>query len=141
MKPVPNPVIREGFGPRYEHLSKQSSEILLHCIMADSGKTTVAEGVINDLPFPSAVVQKRVMALNLPIKFTTPAYLAISALCKGPGHAVVLLIDVLTQYEGQEVTTGMLCDLYPEGFYENESLGELIDKFMKPKKTKWSELY
>ena len=51
------------------------------------------------------------------------------------------LIDCLNAHEGQTVTTNMLADLYPVGFYDEATMERYCDQFIKPKKVKWAEIY
>jgi hypothetical protein len=79
--------------------------------------------------------------MKLPIEFTKPALFAICCFTDIPGGAVVFLIDALNQFEGKTVTAAMLGDLYPWGFYTEESLFKYIDGEIKTRTKKWSEVY
>lgn len=120
-------------------LNKDDAELLVRCILAEKQKLDIKEDLSDNVL--AHIVKKRIEVLNLPIKFTNIAYLAVNCFCKNPGHVVALLIDALTKYEGKEVTVEMLCDLYPKGFYTQSEFEDYVDTKLKPKTVKWSEIY
>lgn len=125
--------------PRYEPLSDDASKLLITLLINEqAGNEPKADA---ELPFLSAIVAKRISGMKLPITFSPIALLAVNAFVDRPGSAVVLLMDALTKFEGQTVTASSLCDLYPSGFYDEESLTTLIDDVVKPRKCKWAEIY
>jgi hypothetical protein len=87
------------------------------------------------------VLNKRIEVHNLPISFSGPAKMAVLALTDRPGSVVALLIDCLNAYEGQKVTVEKLADLYPTGFYDEDTLIRYADQYLKTRKVKWSDLY
>lgn len=104
----------------------------------------------NNDPFPdipsegrflSNIVRKRIEVLKLPIVFTEYAYMYVDLFVDRPGSAVLFLIDALTKYEGQTVTIKKLAELYPHGFYDEETLVTIIDEELKTGKRKWAEIY
>lgn len=128
--------------PNCVSLSKQSNLLFTQCNILE--KTKPLEGLNKkneELPFLSEIVYRRIKTLNLPISLTKGAYLAISAFCSNPGEAVVLLIDCLTHYEGELVTTDKLLKLYPWGFYSPAVFQHIVDNYLKPRKVKWAEVY
>ena len=124
---------------KYNPLSHECSLMLLS--MLASEVPDAEEVVAAELPFLSAIVNKRITGMGLPINFTPNALLAVNAFVDRPGTAVLLLIDALTKFEGQTVTTSMLCDLYPFGFYDEASFTKIVDDELKPRKRKWAEIY
>ena len=130
-----------------EPMDKDQSEMFIKLVMAEAMEQKgdakplppIAE---EDLPFTSKVVAKRIEALSLPISFNTFGYLTIEVFARGnPGRAVTILIDCLTEYEGEEIGTNELSKLYPWGFYTEEALIEKIDYEFKPHEVLWSEIY
>jgi hypothetical protein len=95
----------------------------------------------NEIPFLSDIVRRRINVMKLPIIFTDLALLAVNCFVDRPGSAVLLLIDALDKYENKVVTVSDLCMLYPDGFYTNEKLIDIIDNELKNKTRKWSEIY
>jgi len=92
------------------------------------------------------ILEKRVEAFNLPIKFTLPALLAATCLATNPGRIIALAVDCCTRFDPgdgtiHEVTVENLTDLYPFGFYSEEAFGKYVDEYLKPKKIKWSKIY
>jgi hypothetical protein len=95
----------------------------------------------NPLWFLPSIIEKRIEAYKLPIKFTDYGYVAMMAMVDRPGTAIIVLIDALTRFEGQTIDANKLADLYPNGFYTEETCMDYIDNYLKPKKVKWSEIY
>lgn len=104
----------------------------------------------NNDPFPdipstgrflSNIIRKRIEVLKLPIKFTEYAYMYVDLFVDRPGSAVLLLIDALTKYENQTVDIKKLAELYPNGFYDEQTLVTIIDEELKTGKRKWAEIY
>lgn len=122
---------------KFEKMSDEQSKLLITCALAEGKELKMTD----ELPLLSQIVKKRIEALKLPIKFTDWGLMAINALVRVPGAAVALLIDALTMFENKEVTVSDLCELYPFGFYDEESFEKYIDDFLKPRKVKWAEIY
>ncbi len=104
------------------------------------------DGVDPEIPelenhFLIQILNKRIEALKLPIKFSCSAKLAALALADRPGAMVALLIDCLNAHEGETITSGHLAELYPAGFYDEDSMCKYIDEYIKPRKIKWAEIY
>lgn len=93
------------------------------------------------MPLGSQIIHARVEGMKLPIRFTTAALVAASALGTNPGKAVVVLCDCLSAYEGDAVTFEKLTALYPWGFYKDEVFREIVDEWMKTGKHKWAHVY
>lgn len=91
--------------------------------------------------FLSNIIRKRVEVLKLPISFTEYAYMYIDLFVDRPGSAVLLLMDALEKYENQTVDIKKLAELYPDGFYDEETLIKIIDEEIKTGKRKWAEIY
>ena len=110
---------------------------------------TMAEMKGKDVPLDdelkshgTKILEKRIEVLKLPIEFTNNAKIAIDCFTLGnPGKTVALLIDCLTKYEGQKVSVSMLSDVYPFGFYNEETFEDYVDNYLKTNKAKWSEIY
>lgn len=86
--------------------------------------------------------------MELPIEFTAKAKMLALILTGGnPGKMMTVLIDCLTYWDlekGQEkvlVDDSKICDLYPTGFYTEDSVINLVDNYFKTRKVAWSEIY
>ena len=84
--------------------------------------------------------------MNLPISFTPEGLIAAYALTENVvGRAIALLIDCLTKWEGQKITASMLADLYPYGFYSEETFSKYVNDYLKNPELrsniKWAEIY
>jgi len=131
-------------------MNKEMTIFFVKVCISESSKKAKGENLVahtepedgkQPLPFLSAVIEKRVTVMKLPISFTLEGYLAIAALCQNPGQAVVLLVDCLTHYKDKLVTAAHLAELYPWGFYNQKVFENIVVNFMKPKKVEWSEIY
>lgn len=133
--------------PKYEKLSDKDSELFIMATMTEMAdkkegqpsKPELAAAV--DDNFLIQILDKRIEVLKLPIKFTTPAKMAILAFVDRPGSLVALLVDCLNNYEGKTVDVAMLTNLYPWGWYDEETFIRYVDEYLKPKKVKWAEIY
>lgn len=89
----------------------------------------------------SLIIRKRMEVLELPIQFDIFALTAVVIFADGnPGRAMMVLIDALNKYEGQTVSIEDLCQLYPDGIYDEESFGKKLAK-IRAREEKWSEIY
>lgn len=128
-------------------LTPQESIILLQILAVEKGNIKISEETMEpinlmvDNLMSTQIIKKRIKAFNLPIDFTNLAYHALTLFTDRPGAVVLLLIDALTKYENKTVTVQDLVDLYPLGFYSEGEFTEIIDKQIKPRKVKWSEIY
>lgn len=123
-------------------LSKEQGQILMMALMAEETGSPLDPAMKKDRNWSlCAIIEKRIEVLKLPIKFTDYALIAHLAFSDRPGKSVMLLIDSLTKYEGQTVTSRMLCDLYPMGFYSDDTATDYIDNHLKKRTVKWSEIY
>lgn len=131
-----------GFQPQYQPMTEEQSQNVIRIIMAEENHL---EKVISgsDTPWQVEMIQKRIEVLKLPIRLKPSALLFILILTEGnPGKMITALIDCLIQCEGEEVGVDEMCQkVYPDGFYTDDSCMELIDTYLKPKKTKWSAIY
>lgn len=95
------------------------------------------------LNFVMKVARLRIEGMKLPIEFTKTGFLAATALSEGNvGRMVTILIDCLTEYEGdRKITADKLAKLYPMGMYSNTAFEDYIDNYLKPRKVKWAEVY
>jgi len=127
-----------GFHPRFEPMTRDQTGNLMAILMNE------AEPQIPDseMPFAIQILDKRVSVMNLPIKFTLKGKLAMWVLTDGnPGRMMTALIDCLTNHEGQEITAEIICELYPVGFYSENSLMDYVDNYIKTRQVKWSQIY
>ena len=111
-----------------------------------SGQKVSLEELRDKRIFSIEVLLKRIEVLNLPIEFNPTGLIAAYAMSNNnPGRIVTLLIDCLTKYEGKTVTACMLADLYPYGFYNEETFAKYVDDYLKnPEvrgKVKWGTIY
>ena len=129
--------IELGFKPKFERLSKEQSELFINILFSEIKQIPEKE-----LPHVIRILDKRIEVMKLPIKFNLKAKLLLFVLTdSNPGRMMLALIDSLTKYEGKEVTEGEICDIYPEGFYSEESVLEYVEKYCKTRLCKWSEIY
>jgi hypothetical protein len=129
------------FTPTFKPLSKmQMTDLMKMALLEQKGSTTPEEPTVED-GTAWVIIWKRITVMELPIKFTSLAKWATLLFIDRPGAAVLFLIDCLNKYEGQEVTVRMLCELYPYGFYDEESMIKIIDEEIKTHKMKWSQIY
>jgi len=92
------------------------------------------------------IMVKRIEVFKLPIEFTPEGLIASYAMTENnPGRAVTLLIDCLTKHEGKTVNASMLADMYPHGFYSEETLMDYVDNYLRNieirNQIKWAEIY
>lgn len=131
-----------GIDLQVESMSKDGTEIFIKCVMAEQAgaKIDLHDGSL-EVPFLTDILLKRIEGLKLPIAFTPIAALGINALVNNPGKAICLLVDALNKYEGETVTMEKLSELYPSGFYTEDSFEKYVDEYLKPRKVKWAEIY
>jgi len=124
-------------------LTKDRLIFLTKLIMIDQAGHQCEPTEDAPMPFLSQIAKLRVEAFKLPISFTTNGYLTISALAHNPGAAVIVVIDAVTKFEGRKEPIGPadLCELYPNGFYDDETMCDYVDNYLKPRKVKWAEVY
>lgn len=92
--------------------------------------------------FPFKVLQTRIDKGKLPIRFTLMGALAAVSLADGNiGKVVTILIDCLTVYKDQDITASKISELYPWGFYNEETFEDYVDNYLKERKCEWSYLY
>jgi len=131
-----------GFVPKYEPLTPEGTEQFMKILLSEP-KEGAEESMIGDeAPFPIKILNSRIEALELPISFDFKGKLLALIYTDGnPGKIVTLLIDCLTKFEGQTIDQDKIVDVYPYGFYTEDSFMDLIDNYFKKRKVKWSELY
>lgn len=140
---VPLPDDSTVFKGKTVRLRKEQSMLLLAAIAIEQKGSQVPEEIKNsEFWFVPKVIQKRIDVLGLPIKFTEDGYLAAVSLCgDNPGRGVTLLVDALTRFEGQTMTCSKVIELYPSGFYCEDTFCDYVDNYLKPRKVKWAEIY
>ncbi len=94
--------------------------------------------------FLTQILKKRIEVFNLQDKIDDEAlamYLCFN-ICS-PGAAIIYLIDLLEFYEtkGRKATIEDISNMYPMGFYDENSLLFIIDNITKPKLSIWSQIY
>lgn len=119
-------------------MSMEESKLFLAFSIAERQQMALTDSEY--YPFLTQIILKRIEVLNLPIRFSKYALIALSAFVRSPGEAVVLLIDCLDKFEGQEVTMEKLVELYPWGFHNEKEFAKRVDEH-KERKHKWSEVY
>jgi hypothetical protein len=159
-------------------LDKEQSEMLVKLIMLDhaakAGKAKVPnfeeiklskDGKDGDMPFLSEIVYRRIVGMKLPVRMSFAALMSVSIFCDRPGAAIVMLMDVLSEFaedrlkdydakdqfqvevlntvvEAVEVSLDDICiRLYPMGFYNMDELGDYVDKHIKTNEDPWSIVY
>lgn len=132
--------------PTFQSMSDDQTKLFFVASMAEvtESKITPTQKERIDEQFLIKVIDSRIQHFKLPISFTHSGKLAVLALVDRPGSAMLLLLDCLNAYEGKEVNAGLLADLYPVGFYDEDTIGRYIDAYAKPKnptKMKWAEIY
>ena len=131
----------------FEPMTKESTKLFAEAMFAEFGakkdgvEIPIWDKSADDMPPLTQILMKRIEHLQLPIKFTQPAAIGFMALAPNPGKTVVLLIECLQMYEGKVIDMEKLSHLYPAGFYNEETLATVIDKYMKTRKAKWSWVY
>jgi hypothetical protein len=124
--------------PKYVPMSEIRSKLYLIGCLTDHEKKPSPN---IDEQFLIQILNKRIEVLKLPISFSDGAKNCILALTDRPGSVMALLVDCLNNFEGQTVTSKELADLYPMGFYDEETMLRYIDEYLKPRKIKWAEIY
>jgi len=131
--------IELGFVPQYCQMTEEQTEMLMKVLFTKEKDINIPD---DNIPFVLQILDKRIKAAKLPIKFSVKGKFAAMVLSSGnPGRIVTILIDCLTEYEGQTVTDEMICNIYPWGFYNNNSFFEYVEKYLKPRRVKWSQIY
>ena len=95
----------------------------------------------SEMPFPIGVVVKRVEALKLPIQFTKAAWIAFSIFPDRVGGVVLMLIDLLNEYEDKLVSFADIIEMYPYGFYTEKAMMDRIENHVKKGEFKYSFVY
>ena len=116
-------------------LTGEQMEMMLQATMMDLSegeKPVTKEDLLksfseSEIPFPMGVVLKRIEGMKLPISFSLGGLLMTAVLPDRVGGVVIMLIDLLSEYEGQVVTVRKIAERYPFGFYSEEALIERID--------------
>ncbi len=131
-----------GIELQSEAMNEDGSSIFIQCTLAElSGASIDLEAKDFEIPFLTQIILQRIKAFSLPIEFTPCAALAINALVNNPGKAIALLVDALNKYRGEVVNMDKLANLYPNGFYTEDSFEKYVDEYLKPRKVKWAEIY
>ncbi len=132
-----------GIDFQVQSMDRDDTEIFIKCVFAEAQGANIDlkkdSGI--EVPFLTKILLQRIEAFELPISFTPVAALGIGALVKNPGQTVALLVDALNKYEGESVDMEKLSELYPFGFYTQDSFEQYVDQYLKPRKVKWAEIY
>jgi hypothetical protein len=130
-------------------MSQRASELFFMACMLDAQEMPEkipVKRIEEDFSFIMKVVLKRVEVLKLPISFTLGGLAALEALSGGnPGRAMVILMDCLTLHSIEDVdglvTSADLAEMYPFGFYNEDTFCDYIDNEVKTGKALWSQIY
>jgi hypothetical protein len=132
--------------PKYAPLNENDSRLFVIATLNDMAdkkgepqQPDVIQAIENE--FLIQILNKRIEVMELPIKFTLGAKMAALALVDRPGGIVALLVDCLNNFEGETVDVRKLSDLYPMGWYDEDTFIRYVDEHLKPKKVKWAEVY
>lgn len=135
----------EGLNPTYKAMDPKRAELFVVASFTEiEAKTkSPSEDVTKavDGEFLIKILNARIEVMKLPITFSLAGKMAALALTDRPGAMVVLLIDCLNAFEGKTIGPGQLADLYPLGFYDEETLESYVENYMKPRKVKWADVY
>ena len=134
--------IKNGVGA--SSMSKEATEVFTMAMIGEfKGKRRMVEDLSeSDCTFLMNVIQKRIDIMKIPIKFSVSAMIACEALSEGVvGKMVIILVDCLNEYEGQEITVDKVANLYPFGFYNEEVFTDYVDNYLKPRKVNWAHTY
>ena len=124
-----------------------AQEYAMSVMMESNGEKVVTlEDLREENIFVIEAILKRITVLNLPIEFTPEGLIAAYAFTENVvGRAMLLLIDCLTLFEGKKVNANMLADVYPFGFYNEETSEDYINNYLKNKdirdNIKWAGIY
>jgi hypothetical protein len=131
-----------GFISTYSPMSEEQTHQFMSILLGEMKEGFEEMMSSEEAPFPIQILNKRVELMELPISFTAKAKMLALILTEGnPGRIMTVLIDCLTRFEGQEVDDYKLIQVYPEGFYSENSFIDLVDNYFKLRKVKWSEIY
>ena len=127
-----------GFKPQYQPMTREQTELFATVLLSGD----MEEISDKEAPHPLKILRKRIEVLELPIKFSPKAELLSLIVTDGnPGKMMTVLIEALSNYENKTVDADEIAELYPWGFYTEDSVMELIDNYFKTRKAKWSEIY
>ncbi len=140
----------KGKNISYEPFDVEQTKLFIMFTMSnneDNDKSFIKELLSSDEynnQFLTQILKKRIEVFNLQDKIDDEAlamYLCFN-ICS-PGAAIIYLIDLLEFYEtkGRKATIGDISNIYPMGFYDENSLLFIIDNITKPKLSIWSQIY
>lgn len=141
-KIVPN-TWAEGLNPTYKPMDQSQTELFIAATFTEITGKSVSEVTTKAIEGQGLIriLDLRIEAFKLPITFTLPGKMAALALVSVAGAMVILLIDCLNAFEGKAVGAGELANLYPDGFYDLETLERYANEYMRPRRVKWSDVY
>ena len=131
---------QEGIIPLYTSMAREHVElfIAMHMLEGEDVPEVLEEPLVKIMKNKLSLIEKE----NV---ITEKAYVGLLSLgIDNPGKAVVTVIDVLNYLDKKDKERFEFDDivnLYPMGTYEQETFIEIVDKIMKPKKCRYSELY
>jgi len=127
-----------GFKQIMKPMTKEQTNSFI-TIMLGEPRTNLPE---EELPFTLKMLNKRLEVMDLPIKITERAKWLLFILTEqNPGKMNVALIDCLTEYSEGKVDYDEVVDLYPMGFYTDESVIDYVENYIKPRLCRWSQIY
>lgn len=137
--------------PKYKKLDQDTAiNIITLLSMVSSGQITeksILEVLHTDSKyFLLQVFWKRIEALNLADKVSSTVLIGIDLLeISTPAESVIAVIDIVAYVEKNNITQVTLEELfmciYPDGFYDKETVVKIIDNVLKPKRCTFSEIY
>ena len=132
-----------GIELKTQNMTPEKAVFMFDCIaLAHQYKDfTIVDKIEAELPWPALAVRKRIEVMKLPISFTSTALFSFAAFTGVVGGYITILIDCLNKFEDKIVTLDDLIDLYPNGWYTEESFGYYVDNHLKKKTFKWAEVY
>jgi len=136
------------FNPTYSPVSAEQTQQFMSILLGEPKEGFDKMMSSDEAPFPIQILNKRVNLMELPIIFTSKAKMLALILTDGnPGKMVTLLIDCLTHLdletdqEKRLIDENKIIDIYPSGFYSQNSFIEYVDNYIKLRKVAWSEIY
>ena len=137
----------EGIKLDHKPMSTEQSEVFIQLTMMGKEARIEAIDKMRTTQSICNLAIKRIESLNLPIDLDVCFLIDIFA--EGvPGRAVFMIIDLMNYYEDNLKEVNMKADwdvavteIYPWGFYSNETIVNIVDNYVKTNKLRNSEIY
>jgi len=138
----------EGIVVNTKDFSKDEAENFMTVVMIESTDKDGFKELFKDAleeSFLLKIYDKRISGLKLEDKVSTETgvYIHLFGL-DNPGKVVLMLVDILDASErlGRKIEfADVAMEVYPNGFYTDETVIGLIDKVLKPKRCSYSTIY